>query len=116
MFTIGEFARHGRVSVRMLRHHDATGLLRPAQVNRARLVQVEARLQIIEREGAMPADDVQVKQIPAVRVAELTATAASLEPASITPVIRPLYAELGSRLGRAGITSRNSSIRWAWSL
>ncbi|MFE9181419.1 MerR family DNA-binding transcriptional regulator, partial [Streptomyces sp. NPDC007126] len=29
MFTIGDFARHGRVSVRMLRHYDATGLLRP---------------------------------------------------------------------------------------
>lgn len=167
MFTIGEFARHGRVSVRMLRHYDTTGLLRPARVeetsgyrfyaagqlaqlnriialkdlgfsldqvremldeqvsaeqlrgmlrlrqaelqsrltaDRARLAQVEARLQIIEREGTMPADDIQVKQIPAVRVAELTATAASLEPASITPVIQPLYEELGSRLGRAGVT------------
>ena len=135
MFTIGEFARHGRVSVRMLRHYDATGLLRPARVgeasgyrfyaagqlarlnriialkdlgfsldqvremldeqvsaeqlrgmlrlrqaelrsrltaDQARLAQVEARLQIIEREGAMSADDIQVKQIPAVRVAELT--------------------------------------------
>ena len=30
MFSIGEFARHGRVSIRMLRHYDATGLLRPA--------------------------------------------------------------------------------------
>ena len=30
MFSIGEFARHGRVSVRMLRHYDAMGLLRPA--------------------------------------------------------------------------------------
>ena len=141
MFTIGEFARHGRVSVRMLRHYDTTGLRRPARVeeasgyrfyaagqlaqlnriialkdlgfsldqvremldeqvsaeqlrgmlrlrqaelqsrltaDRARLAQVEARLQIIEREGTMPADDIQVKQIPAVRVAELTATAASL--------------------------------------
>jgi len=29
-FSIGEFARHGRVSVRMLRHYDAIGLLRPA--------------------------------------------------------------------------------------
>ncbi len=167
MFTIGEFARHGRVSVRMLRHYDTTGLLRPARVeeasgyrfyaagqlaqlnriialkdlgfsldqvremldeqvsaeqlrgmlrlrqaelqsrltaDRARLAQVEARLQIIEREGTMPADDIQVKQIPAVRVAELTATAASLEPASITPVIQPLYEELGNRLGRAGVT------------
>lgn len=33
MFAIGEFARHGRVSVRMLRHYDAIGLLRPAYVD-----------------------------------------------------------------------------------
>jgi hypothetical protein len=44
---------------------------------------VEARLRIIELEGAMPAGDIQVKRIPAVRVAELTATAARLEPASV---------------------------------
>ena len=35
MFTIGDFARHGRVSVRMLRHYDATGLLRPTRVDPA---------------------------------------------------------------------------------
>jgi hypothetical protein len=35
MFTIGDFARHGRGSVRMLRHYDATGLLRPARVDPA---------------------------------------------------------------------------------
>jgi len=35
MFSIGEFARHGRVSVRMLRHYDAIGLLRPASVDPA---------------------------------------------------------------------------------
>src|SRR6266496_2382683 len=138
MFAIGDFARHGRVSVRMLRHYDAIGLLRPAHVdpatgyrsytagqlarlNRivalkdlgftleqvrailddkvgidelrgmlrlrqaelqsqiatdsARLAQVEARLQIIEREGAMPADDVQIKRIPGIRAAELTGNA-----------------------------------------
>ncbi|GAB3406169.1 MerR family transcriptional regulator [Flindersiella endophytica] len=33
MFAIGEFARHGRVSVRTLRHYDAIGLLRPAHVD-----------------------------------------------------------------------------------
>ncbi|TCO52029.1 DNA-binding transcriptional MerR regulator [Kribbella antiqua] len=33
MFAIGEFARHGRVSIRMLRHYDAIGLLRPARVD-----------------------------------------------------------------------------------
>ncbi|TYB59844.1 MerR family transcriptional regulator [Nonomuraea sp. PA05] len=33
MFSIGEFARLGLVSVRMLRHYDAIGLLRPAHVD-----------------------------------------------------------------------------------
>jgi DNA-binding transcriptional MerR regulator len=35
MYTIGEFARHGRVSVRMLRHYDTIGLIRPACVDAA---------------------------------------------------------------------------------
>jgi DNA-binding transcriptional MerR regulator len=35
MLTIGDFARHGRVSVRMLRHYDALGLLAPARVDAA---------------------------------------------------------------------------------
>jgi DNA-binding transcriptional MerR regulator len=35
MFTIGDFAGLGRVSVRMLRHYDAIGLLRPARVDPA---------------------------------------------------------------------------------
>jgi DNA-binding transcriptional MerR regulator len=175
MFSIGDFARHGRVSVRMLRHYDAIGLLRPAAVDQptgyrfyearqlarlnrivalkelgftlqqvhsilddkvsveelrgmlrlrqaelqaqlatdtARLAQVEARLAVIEREGAMPADDVQIKRIPAVRVAERTATAASFEPGSIGPVIRPLYAELQDRLDRAGLTPTGPAIAW----
>jgi DNA-binding transcriptional MerR regulator len=33
MFTIGEFARFGGVSVRTLRHYDEVGLLRPASVD-----------------------------------------------------------------------------------
>jgi DNA-binding transcriptional MerR regulator len=33
MFSIGEFARYGGVSVRMLRHYDAIGLLTPASVD-----------------------------------------------------------------------------------
>lgn len=33
MYTIGEFAAAGRVSVRMLRHYDSIGLLRPASVD-----------------------------------------------------------------------------------
>ena len=85
---IRDFARLGRASVRVLRHYDAIGLLRPARVDlgsgyrfyevgqlasvnhTARLAQVEARLHIIEKEGAMAAEDVVVKRIPAVRVAK----------------------------------------------
>ena len=166
MLGIGDFARHGRVSVRMLRHYDAIGLLRPAHVDRltgyrsydagqlsrlnrivalkglgftlqqvrsilddevsveelrgmlrlrraelqsqivadtARLTHVEARLEVIEREGAVAADEVQIKRIPGVRVAELAAVAASFEPESISPVIGPLYDELRERLDRAGL-------------
>ena len=33
MFTIGDFAKLGGVSVRMLRHYDALGLLPPASVD-----------------------------------------------------------------------------------
>ena len=173
MLSIGDFARHGRVSVRMLRHYDAIGLLRPARVDPAsgyrlyaasqlarlnrivalkdlgftldqvravldeqvsaeqlrgmlrlrqaeleariaadtsRLAQVEARLRIIETEGAMPAEDVQIKRIQAVRVAELTAVAERLEPEFITPVIQPLYRELGDLLGRAGLTPSGPAI------
>ncbi|MCZ4094773.1 MerR family transcriptional regulator [Streptomyces sp. SID13666] len=166
MFTIGDFAKHGRVSVRMLHHYDAIGLLRPARVDPAsgyrfyeagqlsrlhrvialkdlgfsleqvrsildeqvsaeqlrgmlrlrraeleeamaatatRLTHVEARLRSIESEGRMAADDVVVKRIPAVRVAELTGTAIGFGPEHIGPVIGPLYDELCRRLEAAGV-------------
>ncbi|MEV5962656.1 MerR family transcriptional regulator [Kribbella sp. NPDC051952] len=164
MFAIGEFARHGRVSVRMLRHYDAIGLLRPAYVDgatgyrsytagqladlnrivalkdlgfsleqvrtmivdeispaelralltirraelettvaesHARLAQVESRLRGIESER--PAVDVVIKELPAVRLVGLTTTADSFTPEDITPVIRPLCAELGRRLPDATV-------------
>jgi DNA-binding transcriptional MerR regulator len=167
MFSIGDFARHGRVSVRMLRHYDALGLLRPARVdpatgyrsytagqlarlNRivalkdlgftleqvaallaeevpvervrgmlalrraeleaavaesaAKLAQVEARLRTIEDEGRAPAYDVVVKELPALRVVELTGVAAGFAPEAIGPVVRPLCAELGRRLPAADVT------------
>lgn len=129
MLSIGDFARHGRVSVRMLRHYDLIGLLVPARVDfvsgyrfyevgqltrlhriialkelgftldqvgrmlddavsgaemramlalrradleqriaadRERLVRVEARLRVIEKEGTMPTDEIVVKTVPAV--------------------------------------------------
>nr|CAA46569.1 orf1 [Streptomyces reticuli] len=69
-----------------------------------RLVQVEARLRSIESEGHMPTNDVVVKNVPAIRVAELTATAASFAPEHIGPVYGPLYDELFRRLDAAGVT------------
>lgn len=167
MFVIGEFARLGRVSVRMLRHYDAIGLLHPAHVDdvtgyrsyraeqlarlnriialkdlgltlqqvqdildkdldvaelygmlrlrrleleagiaadRDRLVRVEARLSIIEREGLMPVTDVVIKSIPSVRVAELTGIADGFEPASISPVIRRLFSDLVGQLDADAVT------------
>ncbi|MER7245452.1 MerR family transcriptional regulator [Kribbella sp. NPDC000426] len=164
MFAIGEFARHGRVSIRMLRHYDALGLLRPAYVdpstgyrsytagqladlNRivalkdlgftleqvgaliadnlgatemralltmrraelqttvaesyARLAQVESRLRGLEAD--VPAADIVVKDLPAGRLVALTATAASFTPEDITPIVRPLCAELGRRLPDADV-------------
>lgn len=175
MYTIGDFAKHGRVSVRMLRHYDAVGLLRPARVdpasgyrlytarqlsrlNRiialkelgftlqqvgailddrvsteqlqgmlrlrraeltadvaaaaARLAQVEARLRAIESEGRMPATDVVIKAVPAVRIAELSATAAGYAPEEIGPVITPLYQELFRRLAEAGVTPAGPGVAW----
>src|SRR5690606_8934828 len=166
MFTIGDFARIGSVSVRMLRHYDALGLLTPARVNpstgyrhyeagqlsrlnriialkdlgftlrqvgeildekvpveqlqgmlrlrraeleheavdaRTRLARVEARLALIESEGRWPDGEVVVKELPAIRVAELTAIAASYEPDDIGPVIQPLYGRLGALLDEAGL-------------
>ncbi|RZQ61691.1 MerR family transcriptional regulator [Amycolatopsis suaedae] len=175
MFTIGDFARHGRVSIRMLRHYDAIGLLRPAKVDRfsgyrfytaaqlarlnriialkelgftlqqvgeildervtgeqlrgmlllrqtelrtaaaeaaARLAQVEARLRMIESEGSMPTQDVVVKSLPAVRLAELTGVATSFAPENIGPVIKPLYADLMCRLAEAGVTPTGPGIAY----
>ncbi|MFH9420192.1 MerR family transcriptional regulator [Streptomyces sp. NPDC017529] len=175
MFTIGDFAGHGRVSARMLRHYDTIGLLRPARtdpvtgyryyeasqltrLNRiialkdlgfslqqvaaildeqvsaaelrgmlrlrraelaaavtaagARLARVEARLRTIESEGRMPADEVVVKRVEAVRVAELTGVAASFGPEDIGPVVQPLYDELFRRLEAAGIEPAGPEIAY----
>ncbi|AXB44566.1 MerR family transcriptional regulator [Amycolatopsis albispora] len=166
MFAIGEFARLGRVSVRMLRHYDNIGLLRPGHVDEAsgyryydaaqlrdlnrvvalkdlgftleqvreiigeklnpeelrgmlrlrraqleaqisadtdRLDRVEARLRTIEREGHMNTEDVLLKPVAALRVAELSGVAASFAPDDIGPVVQPLFGELCRRLDDAGL-------------
>ena len=160
MFSIGEFARLGTVSIRTLRHYDEIGLLPPARVDpqtgyrgysaeqlrllnrivalkelglslaqarklldgisleelrgmlmlrRAQLEQeldeyknklsgVEARLRYIEREGAMPADDIVVKKIPAMGVVAIARPAPAFGPANIVPVVnqsREQFDQLG---------------------
>jgi DNA-binding transcriptional MerR regulator/effector-binding domain-containing protein len=175
MFSIGDFAKLGRVSVRMLRHYDAIGVLTPAAVdpasgyrfyraeqlrrlNRvialkdlgftlqqvqdildervdvaelrgmlrlrraqlaaqmaadaARLTGVEVRLRMIETEGHMGTEDVVLKEIAPIRIAELSATAAGYGPEHITPVIGPLYPELFQRLDAAGVTPTGPAIAY----
>jgi DNA-binding transcriptional MerR regulator len=176
MFTIGDFAGLGRVSVRMLRHYDAIGLLRPAHVdphsgyryyaaaqlrvlNRVialkdlgftlqqvksmiedkiepgelrgmlrlrrtelaaqverdavRLAQVDARLRLIETEGHMNTGDVILKHLPALRVAELSATATSYDdPASITENLSPLYPRLMELMEQHGIGMTGAPIAY----
>ncbi|GID98485.1 MerR family transcriptional regulator [Amorphoplanes digitatis] len=167
MFGIGDFAALGRVSVRMLRHYDAIGLIRPARVDEfsgyryytaaqlpllnrvialkdlgftlqqvqvlidekvdpgelrgmlrlrraqlaeemaagtARLALVDARLRMIETEGHMDTGDVILKNIPAVRVAELSAPASSYDGPDITTALSPLYPQLIERLESGGVT------------
>ncbi|MCM3886452.1 MerR family transcriptional regulator [Frankia sp. R82] len=175
MLSIGDVARHGRVSVRMLRHYDAIGLLRPARVDpgtgyrfytaaqlarlhrivalrelgfgltevadlldeqvsteqmrgmlrlreaelharivadTTRLDQLRARLRTIESEGTMPVVDVTIKALPAVRVAELTATARGLEPLSIGPVVRALFGRLVAALAQASLEPTGPAIAY----
>jgi DNA-binding transcriptional MerR regulator len=149
MFSIGEFARLGTVSVRTLRHYEELGLLRPAkgnpdtgyrgysadqlgqlnrivalkelglslaqvkqlmggitldelrgmlmlrraqpeqelQAHKDQLRGVEARLRYIEREGAVLADDILVKRLPAMGVVVITEPAPAYGPENILPVV-----------------------------
>ena len=48
MYTIGEFAAFGRVTVRMLRHYDAIGLLKPARVDPASGYRYYADAQLLQ--------------------------------------------------------------------
>ena len=96
MFAIGDFARHGRVSVRMLRHYDAIGLLRPAHVDEATGYRSYEAAQLAELNRL-----VALKDLPASRLVALSSTAASFTPEDIGPVVNPLCAELGRRLPEA---------------
>ena len=60
----------------------------------------------------MTTQEVVLKEIAPVRVAELTAVAASYQGEDIGPVIQPLYPELFRRLAAAGDHPTGPSIAW----
>ena len=66
----------------------------------------------MEREGRMNTEEVVVKQVAPVRLAEISAMAASYESEQIGPVIQPLYRELFPRLEKAGVTPSGYGIAY----
>jgi DNA-binding transcriptional MerR regulator len=78
----------------------------------ARLTSVEARLRLIEREGHMPTDDVVLKRIAPIQVAELSAISPSYDGADIGPVLQPLFGQLFERLGAAGLDPCGSPVAY----
>src|SRR5207248_2808183 len=77
----------------------------------ARLAGVEARLRMIEREGCMKTEDVVVKAVAPIRVAELTG-AANYRAEEITPMLQSLYPQLLHRLDAAGIRRTGPTIAY----
>jgi DNA-binding transcriptional MerR regulator len=166
MFSIGEFARLGAVSIRTLRHYDEIGLLPPAGVDqvtgyrsysakqlrqlnrivalkdlgltlgqirqlldgitveelrgmlllrraqleselqrqRHHLLGVEARLRHIAQEDDMPADDIVVRQIPALGVVAIAETAPGWGPTNIVPAVNRARVKF-DQLGISGLAT-----------
>jgi DNA-binding transcriptional MerR regulator len=112
---VGEIVDDAKLSADELR-----GMLRLRQTqleddlarSSARLTSVEARLRLIEREGHMPTDDVVLKHIAPIRVAELSAISPSYDGEDIGPVIQPRFGQLCDRLGAAGIHPCGSPVAY----
>jgi DNA-binding transcriptional MerR regulator len=114
MFSIGEFARHRRVSVRMLRHYDAIGLLRPASVEPASGYRFYQASQLAELNRVMALKDLgfTLQQVQAILEEKVSATAAGFEPEAITPVVQPLYDDLWCKLCCAGVPAAGPAIAY----
>ena len=106
---ISDFARLGQVSVRMLRHDDALGLLVPDHVEPAggyrsyspeqlhllnRLAAVESSRRMIEKENTRSPDHV-VKTLPAVR---LVGRRAVVDPEVTGQHVGPMFEEVSATL------------------
>jgi DNA-binding transcriptional MerR regulator/effector-binding domain-containing protein len=57
------------------------------EAHKNQLLEVEARLGYIEREGTMPADDITVKKVPAMGVVAISGRAPAYGPENIVPVV-----------------------------
>jgi effector-binding domain-containing protein len=85
-------------------------MLRRAQLeqeleeHRNQLLGVEARLQYIAREGAMPADDIVMKKIPATAVVAIAAHAPAFGPEHIVPVVNASAGQF-DQLGIGGLVT-----------
>ena len=94
MFSIGEFARHGRVSVRMLRHYDAIGLLRPACVDPATGYRFYQASQLAELNRVIALKDLgfTLQQVQAVLAEKVSA-------AELRGMLKLRQAEIHARIG-----------------
>lgn len=132
MFSIGEFASIGRVSVRMLRHDDEIGLLPPARVDSCSGYRsyegrqfavlggilafkdlgfrLDARIRHIEGEPLMSTITTELKPLPTQHVAQASAVAPGFGPENISPVIGPLFGRLYRDLLAAGLRPGPHSI------
>lgn len=173
MLSIGDFARYAGVSVRMLRHYDALGLLVPAEVDpvtgyrryrasqlsrlnrlvalkdlgftlqqlgpvldaevgveelrgmlrlrraevaeqlaadRARLDAIERRLRMIEKEGTMSEQEYVEKELPAVRLAQLTDRVEDVS--AIGARIGPMFDRLARELPAVGLSIDQPGLAW----
>ncbi|MGK5684846.1 MerR family transcriptional regulator [Actinoplanes sp. URMC 104] len=93
MFTIGEFAGLGRVSVRMLRHYDAIGLLRPAHVDphSGYRFYTAGQLRLLNRVTALKDLGFRLHQVQ-------TLIDEKVDPAELRGMLRLRRAELAARM------------------
>ncbi|MCO8274741.1 MerR family transcriptional regulator [Actinoplanes sp. TRM 88003] len=93
MFSIGEFAGLGRVSVRMLRHYDAIGLLRPAHVDphSGYRFYTAAQLRLLNRVTALKDLGFSLQQVQ-------TLIDEKVDPQELRGMLRLRRAELAARM------------------
>ncbi|WP_353813758.1 MerR family transcriptional regulator [Agromyces sp. SYSU T00266] len=115
MYTIGEFAAFGRVSVRMLRHYDAIGLLEPAHVDEHSGYRrySSAQLQRLLLEGTETmSDHIEYRAVGPVTVYATSTVAQGMGPENVGPVVGPAIGRLDDALTAAGRPIIEPGIFW----